>query len=543
MSWQWSPGGALTATASVGMAVLAAFAWRRRSGAEAAWLALALLAAAAWALAYSMELVSTTASTRQSWGDAKYVGICALPPAWVMFVSAYTGRTSWLRRRTSLLLVVEPVAVLGLLSNKHTHDLIRYYRAGSTSRVAQSGALFWPHSAYTYLLLWGATGLLVLRLGRLSPVYRRQSTVLVATLSVPFVCNILFNVGVPPFDSVDLTPFAFLGAGAVLVWGVLRFRLVGLRPVARSQAFQRINDLVITLDPLSRVIDVNAAAARAFGLPAEHLIGRQMKTLLPGIGRVLEASDDDRPREQCLAGRTYELQASPLTDRHGRPLATLLVARDVTERKVVEQRLAHQALHDPLTGAANRTLFFERLSHALDHATRTGRPVAVLFLDLDLFKAVNDELGHAAGDKVLVEVARRLHASVRKDDTVARMGGDEFAILLEDVVDEHEPAKVAKHLHDSLSPPLSIGAHRLSLTASIGVATGFGLDPDELVRRADESMYVAKNTRPHSIDLTSDLPTQRTDSPQPNSPARSKPPAHGKHADPDDGNHGGTGRS
>lgn len=271
MTWQGSPGAVLTVTTAGGMAVLAVLAWRRRGSRESAWLSLALLAAAAWATAYSLEMAASTASARQTWGDAKYVGICALPPAWALFVSAYTGHAQWIRPRTMLLLAIEPAIVLALLSNKHTHDLIRYYPAGS--HIAKSGVLFWPHSVYTYLLLWGATAVLVWRLGRLSPIYRSQSTLLVISLIIPFACNLMFNFGVPPLDTVDLTPFAFLGAGVVLVWGVLRFRLVGLRPVARSQAFQRITDLVITLDPLTHVVDVNAAGEKALGLRAGRLVG------------------------------------------------------------------------------------------------------------------------------------------------------------------------------------------------------------------------------------------------------------------------------
>jgi len=496
----------LTVTTAAGMVVLAALAWRRRPAREAAWLAIALLAAAVWATAYSLEMAASTASARQAWGDAKYVGICALPPAWALFVSTYTGRTKWIRPWTMLLLAIEPTIVLVLLYNGHTHDLIRYYSAGS--HVAKSGALFWPHSVYTYVLLWGATAVLVWRLSRLSPIYRRQSTVLVVSLIFPFACNLMFNLGIPPLDTVDLTPFAFLGAGVVLVWGVLRFRLAGLRPVARSQAFQRITDLVITLDPLTHVVDVNAAAEKALGQPAGRLVGRRIDSLLPRVDRVLDQSSGDPPVEERIGERTYDLSAAPLTDRRGRRLATLLVAHDITERKAVEMRLAHQALHDPLTGVANRTLFFERLSHALDHAARTGRSVAVLFLDLDLFKAINDQFGHAAGDQVLLEVVHRLRESVRKADTIARMGGDEFAVLLEDVVDEREATHVAAKLRESVRLPMTIDEQQIAITTSIGISIGTDLVPDEMIRRADERMYDAKRSRSRA-GIMPRVPSQR----------------------------------
>jgi diguanylate cyclase (GGDEF)-like protein len=497
MRWQWSPGGALTLASAVGIVLLAGLAWRRRSDNGGAWLTLVLLSTAAWGAAYGLELGTSDPSARQAWGDIKYVGICALPPTWLAFVSAYTGRT-WLRRRGMLLLAVEPLLVLLLLANERTHDLIRVYAKGSGP--VGTGALFWVHSVYTYLLLWTATAVLVVRLRRLSPIYRRQSAVLLVSLAVPFLCNVLFNAGVAPFDAVDLTPFTFFGAGVVLVWGVLRFRLVGLRPIARSQVFSTMDDLVITLDPLHRVIDLNPAAAAALALPADRVIGRHIEALLPQAGEIMGNPEDDQPVEQSMAGRVYELHASSLTDRRARPLGILLMGHDVTERKDVERRLSHQALHDPLTGAANRTLYFDRLSHALDHASRTRRPVCVLFVDLDSFKEINDRHGHKAGDEVLVAVADRLRASVRKGDTVARIGGDEFAVLLEDVSDQAEPARAVAHIRRSLSAPILVDGRSLTVSGSIGAATGLDMEPDELVRRADQSMYAAKRARQRPAD-------------------------------------------
>jgi diguanylate cyclase (GGDEF)-like protein/PAS domain S-box-containing protein len=497
MTWQWSPEGLLALSAAVGFLGLAGVVWGRRADERwndgAAWLVLVMLANGAWAAAYTLEVASSSRSAFQAWGDLQYVGICMLPPTWVAFVAAYTGR-DWLRRRVLLLLAVEPATVLLLLSNESTHDLIRTYPSGS-SRVAGAGPLFWPHSVYTYLVLWAATAVLVTRLSRVSPIHRRRSTVLVASLAVPFLCNLLYNAGVPPFDSVDLTPFAFLGSGAVLVWGVTSFRFARARPVARSQVFTAIDDLVVTLDPEHRVIDLNPAAAAAFGLPAEDLIGQPVDALLPHAEQAIGEHEPDRPVEESIAGRVYELQASPLTDRRSRLLGSLLLGHDVTERKDVEQRLSHQALHDPLTGVANRTLYFDRLTHALDHAARTRRPVSVLFVDLDSFKQVNDELGHAAGNDVLVTVARRLRSSVRKGDTIARMGGDEFAVLLEDVDADSDPAQVAAHIRSSLARPMEVSGRQLTVTASVGVATGCDLQPDEIVRRADESMYDEKHRR------------------------------------------------
>ena len=174
--------------------------------------------------------------------------------------------------------------------------------------------------------------------------------------------------------------------------------------------------------------------------------------------------------------------------------AVILTTRDVTERARLQEQLSHQAFHDELTGLANRSLYRDRLEHALAARVRDGRPVAALYLDLDGFKAVNDALGHGAGDAVLREVAARLGAAVRPGDTVARLGGDEFAVLLERVGDAGEAEEVAARLLACLAPPLVLEGRVVPLRASLGLAvTETGTETgEELLRDADLAMYRAK---------------------------------------------------
>ncbi len=174
---------------------------------------------------------------------------------------------------------------------------------------------------------------------------------------------------------------------------------------------------------------------------------------------------------------------------------------DITERKRFELQLEQQALQDELTGLPNRTLFWDRLGHALARARRERSALSVLFVDLDRFKRINDSLGHAAGDQVLAEVARRLDAAFRDEDTVARFGGDEFAAIVEDVEDEARVEEAARRLLRYLGEPFRVEGETVHLAASVGIALGRpGTDPwldgggeDELVRRADRAMFRAKD--------------------------------------------------
>jgi len=170
------------------------------------------------------------------------------------------------------------------------------------------------------------------------------------------------------------------------------------------------------------------------------------------------------------------------------------IARDVTEQHALHERLALEALHDPLTGLANRRLLFDRLDLAQARCSRAGTSLGIAFLDLDDFKGVNDTYGHDAGDQVLVTIAERLRAHVRGTDTLARFGGDEFMVVCEDVGTEQAVVEVAGRLTRAVAEPIDVDGAALTLTASVGVATAqdMSLGLEELLRRADIAMYRAK---------------------------------------------------
>jgi diguanylate cyclase (GGDEF)-like protein/PAS domain S-box-containing protein len=177
--------------------------------------------------------------------------------------------------------------------------------------------------------------------------------------------------------------------------------------------------------------------------------------------------------------------------------------RDITTRKGLEEELRRQAFRDSLTGLANRALFADRLEHALARTRRFGQPIAVLFIDLDDFKTVNDSLGHAEGDRLLIAVAERLVGAVRTGDTIARMGGDEFAVLIEDPGEADAPTEVAQRLLAALAAPFEHGAKELFVHASVGVAASLssGHTADDLLRDADVSMYTAKSNGKNRVEV------------------------------------------
>jgi len=255
-------------------------------------------------------------------------------------------------------------------------------------------------------------------------------------------------------------------------------------------------------DEQDRFETVNDAYCSLFGYTRGDLIGHHVTLLFPAWGgpektRELDHGEGRREVEaRTKSGAVLTVLATtvPLVGADARPKMASFVV-DITDRKCTERRLAHLAHHDMLTGLPNRILFHDRLVQALAPTGRPGHIVAVLFLDLDGFKAVNDRHGHEAGDLLLRTVAWRLRGCVRAEDTVARLGGDEFTVLLPAVGSADDVAVVARKIRDELAAPVTVGAANAAITVSIGISLfpRDGEETDVLIRHADRAMYDAKN--------------------------------------------------
>jgi diguanylate cyclase (GGDEF)-like protein/PAS domain S-box-containing protein len=293
---------------------------------------------------------------------------------------------------------------------------------------------------------------------------------------------------------------------------------------ARFQSLvQNATDIITIVDAEGIVRYASPSHQRVLGLDPAAIVGES---------ELARVHPDDRPwLEQVLyelrgtpgADRTFELRVRH-RDESWRTLEMTVVnlladpsvagivanARDVTERKVLEEQLAHQAFHDSLTGLPNRALFMDRLTHGLVRANRSADPLVVLYLDLDHFKVVNDSLGHKSGDQLLVAVGQRLAACLRPGDTIARLGGDEFTILL-DGADIDQAVRVAERILDRLSAPIALDGREVVVGASIGIAPKTSPEdrPDDLLRNADIAMYTAKhNGKAHFAIFDAEMQTR-----------------------------------
>ncbi len=471
--------------------------WRRRGAPGRNSLCVVMLATAVWSFAYALELSALSTGDRELWGALKYVGITVLPAGWLVFALQYTGRMGRLRRRYLGALTIEPVIVLVLLAVPGTRHLIRFYPPGPPQPIptASAGVLYWPHVVYSNALVLIAGAVLLITVMRVSRLYWRQSITVLVAIVLPLIGNAMADFNVPPFQHLDPSPLATSVAAWVLVLGVLRYRLLDLRPVARTHVVETMHDAVLVADAHGHVVDFNPASAQLLGRRAGQMLGCPVATLLSDLADPIGLPDPGVYDVRFSSSkRDMELAVTPLEDARGATAGRVLVFRDVTERLELERELRRLAYTDRLTGLPNRSLFHDRLEQALVMAKRHHTLAAVLFLDLDGFKVINDSLGHGIGDEVLVAVAQRLRQCLRAEDTLARLGGDEFAILLPELANRRDIYLVTDKCLSALSDPEPIGSHELTVNASIGVAIfpQDGADRQHLLRRADAAMYRAK---------------------------------------------------
>ncbi|RZS89612.1 diguanylate cyclase (GGDEF)-like protein [Motilibacter rhizosphaerae] len=530
---QAQPYALVQALAALASALAVRVMWRRRRQTPAAGaLAVVLAGAAEWSAVLAVGGTLESRSAQTVLACSIFPGVGAIVVGFVCLARGMTDR-SWVPawRREGLLLV-EPAAVLvAVASNPWHHAFFRSYAVITDPLLVDPvpGPLFWLHTAYSYVLLAGATALLVRAARRASAAHRRRFLWPVAGAGFPIVGNAIGLFVTHRTGMADLTSVGFVLTALLCGWALRAEALPDVLPVAHRQVLETISDGVLVVDAQRRIVDANPAAealarriSPGIALP---LVGSPLAALAPTL-----ELDPDAASQQLLrvaaAELDLDLRTSPLADDAGRPMGWVLVGRDVTahleqQRELERQRheavrasaalrehldlverlqaeLAEQAEHDPLTGLYNRRRLVTALERDVPETLASGRPVSLVMVDADHFKRINDVHGHVVGDAVLQGIADALADAVRSPDLVARFGGEEFVVVLHGCP-ERTAQRRAEELRERCARVVvtSRSGERVATTVSIGVAAlerECATDAGEaLLRSADAALYAAKD--------------------------------------------------
>ncbi|MGD8751862.1 MAG: histidine kinase N-terminal 7TM domain-containing protein, partial [Anaerolineales bacterium] len=356
MHWQISPHSYLIGAATIVSALSVYRGWQRRRAKGANAFTLLMVGVTIWSLGYAFEISAADLAIKLIWAQVQYLGIVLVPTAWIIFASQYSGRDEWITPRTLALLTIEPVIILTLVLTNNFHKLIwvslQLDTSGNYVLLDYTyGWGFWLNAIYSYVLLVIATTLLTRSFMHSSSLYRRQTGIILIGALAPWLGNVVYLLGLSPVPNLDLTPIAFTFTGICVGWGLFRYKLLDLVPVAHKAIVENMNAGVIVLDSQNRIIDINPFAARTFSKPPETLFGQDIFRILTDLPDSVEpykhvtSAHTEIPITNGETTEYFQLNISPLEDHRGGLIGRLIVFHNITELKRSEKALQESESH------------------------------------------------------------------------------------------------------------------------------------------------------------------------------------------------------
>ncbi|MBD2386457.1 histidine kinase N-terminal 7TM domain-containing diguanylate cyclase [Cylindrospermum sp. FACHB-282] len=512
----------LSITAIISVTVAFA-AWRRRSICLASkpfvWM---MLAIALYATAAAMEAAAIALWAKIFWSKLEYVGSGSLITLFLMFAMHFTNKNPWLTPRNTALLWIIPSFNVALVATNECHRLVWYDFLpdpnGSTFVIYKHGLGFFWIMVCVYVYTIAGAVLLIQKSLQSSVLHRQQSCITLAGAAFPLLGASMYMLGFTP-PGLNITPMSFMLTGLFYFVSLFHFRMFDLVPIARDILIERMSDGVLVLDVKNRIIDINPAAkhligvkGRPFGQSATQVLSKWQEIL--GLYHADESVKTEIFIDSVIP-RYLELQITPLRDYRQQLTGRLLILRDITQRyqaeaelrqankqlqkqvleiETLQVQLREQATRDGLTGLFNRRYFDQTLPKELVWAAQDCYPVALIIMDIDYFKNINDTFGHPAGDRVIQLFADLLRCYSSSGGIVCRYGGEEFVLVLPGMTLENAFEQAEQIRLSFEATPLEFGGKEISATVSggVGVFPHHGKTSNELLQVVDQALYAAK---------------------------------------------------
>lgn len=497
--------------------MMAYISWQRRQAPGAISLTVMLLSSTWWLICYALPLANMVeAKTEFLRAQLVFPSAVLLPPTMLVFVLTYTGKVARLRAALLAALAAEPVIVLTAIWLPDLHDAFYGEAHGRVEDGVFHGPLYWLHSVYTYCVVTLALVLLGKYYKNGSVIRRHQTVYVFYAFIIPVICNLSFALGLLPAN-VDFTPLGLVISGTLISLALFRRGLLDLVVLAREKIANVIPDGFIIVDAKRRIVDANPAIRILLALPRCVVCGNTLKDELPELDQHVpdRATAVTVVELDSIDGKHLELRFFAISDDTGEVGGHLLIVRDITEAKTnalalqnanaelrnqlakieeMQSLLREQAVRDPLTGLYNRRFLDEVLSKQVSLSARSKSIFAVVMIDIDYFKSINDRYGHAAGDTILQSLSTLLSHRSRAGDIVCRYGGEEFAVIMCGSSIEDAVRRVEEWRAEFAALCHAFDGDDVARTFSAGAATypADGSDAETLLKSADTALYAAK---------------------------------------------------
>ncbi|BBI30964.1 histidine kinase N-terminal 7TM domain-containing diguanylate cyclase [Cohnella abietis] len=472
------------------------------------------LALTIYSFGYAFELASDTIWEVKLWNLIEYIGMPLSVPLGLMIILNYLKIK--ISRAATVALFVVPLITWLMVATNDYHNLfykVFTFQEGMNSHTLkiEAGEWYIVFSIYTFCCWLAAVSLLFSRWKQTRKSYRLQLFTLICGQLMPMITGLLYLLGVTP-TGIDPVPMGMCFSSGLFIWAILSTKMLTVVPIAKETIFDSMGEGVLVLDPAKRLIDYNQSVGQMIPSLNPSMIGRtldQVWTEVTGEPFPFYHLPDGSVEELSWLSNSkqfYQVRSSTLRHRNGEQAGSLLMLINVTELKRLQNELEHQAFYDGLTHIFNRTQFIQRSREMLAASRMEKHPFTVVLFDIDLFKRVNDHLGHETGDRVLVHVVNTCRKLLSKETLFARYGGEEFVLSLP-YTSLQEGKVIADRLRIAMEDePLLTDKGAIVVTASFGVAEASGrLDDtlDTLLRKADEALYTSKRSGRNRVSLYS----------------------------------------